>query len=105
MRYPGGKNGAGVFQTLINLIPPHDLYIEAFVGSGAVFRNKRCAPASIVIDADGDVAGEWTRLARRRRDLTVMHCDARSAIARLNERRRFTTGSRCGGLSARLSRR
>jgi hypothetical protein len=89
-RYPGGKNGAGVFQTLINLIPPHDLYIEAFVGSGAVYRNKRCAPASIVIDADREVAGEWIKLARRRRDLTVIHGDARSAIASLNERRRFT---------------
>lgn len=51
-RYPGGKNGAGVFQTIINQIPPHDLYIEAFAGSAAVFRNKRPAASSIVIDAD-----------------------------------------------------
>ncbi len=28
MAYPGGKNGAGVYQTLINLIPPHEVYID-----------------------------------------------------------------------------
>ena len=42
--YPGGKNGAGVFQTLINQIPPHDIYIEPFLGGGAIMRHKLPAP-------------------------------------------------------------
>jgi hypothetical protein len=84
-RYPGGKNGAGVFQTLVNLIPPHELYIEAFVGSGAVLRNKRCA-ASIIIDADADVARAWLVDRGDDRSLTVIHGDARSTLAILNER-------------------
>jgi site-specific DNA-adenine methylase len=54
MNYPGGKNGAGVYQQIINQMPPHELYIEAFLGSGAVLRNKRPAPGSIAIDLDAD---------------------------------------------------
>lgn len=50
MSYPGGKAGAGVYQTIINQIPPHDTYIEPFAGGGAVLRMKRPALASIVID-------------------------------------------------------
>lgn len=48
--YPGGKGGAGVFQTIINHMPPHDTYIEAFAGSGAVLRAKRPARRNIAID-------------------------------------------------------
>ncbi len=50
MRYPGGKNSA--YQKIINLIPPHRVYIEAFVGSGAILRHKRPAVSNIAIDAD-----------------------------------------------------
>ncbi|HEY0171152.1 MAG TPA: hypothetical protein VGB98_09015 [Pyrinomonadaceae bacterium] len=52
MTYPGGKNGAGVYQQLINLMPPHHTYVEPFLGSGAVMRMKRPARYSIGIDAD-----------------------------------------------------
>jgi DNA adenine methylase len=52
MRYKGGKNGEGVAQWIINQIPPHERYIEAFCGSGAVLRMKRPAVASIAIDCD-----------------------------------------------------
>lgn len=40
MTYPGGKGGSGVAQTLISLMPPHNVYIEPFLGSGAVLRAK-----------------------------------------------------------------
>lgn len=50
MTYPGGKNGAGTYQKLINLMPPHDVYIEAFLGSGAVMRLKRPARLNIGLD-------------------------------------------------------
>ena len=59
MSYPGGKAGAGVFQKIINQIPPHRIYIEPFLGSGAVMRNKKPAAASIGIDIDAAVVEDW----------------------------------------------
>ncbi len=50
MTYPGGKNGAGIYQRIINHMPPHKTYIEAFLGSGAVLRNKRLAHRNVGID-------------------------------------------------------
>ena len=58
MRYPGGKNAAGVPQRLINLIPPHRLYLEPFGGSGAVLRFKKPAPASIVVEIESGVCAQ-----------------------------------------------
>ena len=51
MAYPGAKNGAGVFQTIINQIPPHEVYIEPYLGGGAIMRAKLAAPiANIGVD-------------------------------------------------------
>lgn len=51
--YQGGKNGAGVYQTIINCIPWHWRYVEAFAGSAAIFRNKLHARGgSILIERD-----------------------------------------------------
>lgn len=52
MTYPGGKNGAGVFQTIINRMPPHRVYIEPFLGSGAIMRAKKPAFLNIGVDRD-----------------------------------------------------
>jgi DNA adenine methylase len=60
--YPGGKNGAGVYQRIINHMPPHRVYVEPFLGGGAIMRAKRPACCSIGIDADDHVliqAREW----------------------------------------------
>lgn len=60
--YPGGKNGAGVYQRIINHMPPHRVYVEPFLGGGAIMRAKRPACCSIGIDVDGDVisqARQW----------------------------------------------
>jgi hypothetical protein len=54
MAYPGGKGGAGVYQTVINLMPPHDTFVEAFLGSGALMRHKRPATLNIGIDRDAE---------------------------------------------------
>jgi hypothetical protein len=59
MSYPGGKNGAGVYQTIINHMPPHTTYIEPFLGSGAIMRLKRPARVNIGIDLDPEVMQQW----------------------------------------------
>lgn len=38
MAYSGGKGGDGVFQKIINQMPPHQIYVEAFLGMGSVLR-------------------------------------------------------------------
>lgn len=48
--YLGAKNGSGVYQAIINLMPPHDTYIEAFLGTGAVMCRKGPAARSIGLD-------------------------------------------------------
>jgi len=50
MNYAGGKNGCGVYQQIINQMPPHETYIEAFLGSGAIIRRKRPASKNIGIE-------------------------------------------------------
>jgi DNA adenine methylase len=50
--YPGGKNGSGVYQRIINLMPPHRVYIEPFLGGGAIYLRKRPAQMNIGLDLD-----------------------------------------------------
>jgi hypothetical protein len=54
MTYPGGKAGSGVYQALINMMPPHSIYVEAFLGAGAVMLAKKTAHINIGIDLDDD---------------------------------------------------
>lgn len=89
--YPGGKAGSGVYQTIINQIPPHDLYIEPFAGGFAVGRMKRPASASIAIDADGRACENLRVLALS--GFTIIRGDAisllRDSIARTDKRSTF----------------
>ncbi|OUR62365.1 hypothetical protein A9Q74_05180 [Colwellia sp. 39_35_sub15_T18] len=48
--YPGGKGKT--YQHLINLMPPHKKYIEPFLGSGIVIKNKLQAKVNIGNDID-----------------------------------------------------
>lgn len=59
MYYTGGKGRA--YQQLINLMPPHRVYVETHLGSGAVLRHKRLAQISIGIDIDPLVISGWRR--------------------------------------------
>ncbi|WP_375590218.1 DNA adenine methylase [Hoeflea alexandrii] len=54
MTWPGGKNGSGAYQRIINYMPPHKVYIEPFLGSGAVLRNKRPAERNVGIDKSAE---------------------------------------------------
>lgn len=58
MSYPGGKAGPGVAQRIINHMPPHEVYIEPFLGAGAVLRTKRPALENIGIEIDSQVIAE-----------------------------------------------
>ncbi len=62
-RYAGGKNGAGIFQKIINVIPPHHTYVEAFAGSAAIYRRKAPAASSILIELDPQQAKRLEVLA------------------------------------------
>lgn len=64
MSYPGGKSGAGVFQTLINEIPPHAVYVAAFAGHDAIARHKRPAERNILIDLDPEPLDWWAEYSR-----------------------------------------
>lgn len=50
MHYPGGK--AKTFHHVINLIPPHEVYIEPFLGLGSVMRAKKRATVEYGVDLD-----------------------------------------------------
>lgn len=57
--YFGGKQGSGTYQTIINQIPPHRIYVEPFCGGGGIFRMKRPAAISLLNDRDPDVVERW----------------------------------------------
>jgi site-specific DNA-adenine methylase len=61
--YYGGKNNSGSYQHIISEIPLHDVYIEPFLGSGAVFRNKIPSRLSFLLDMDFSILqgfSSWT---------------------------------------------
>jgi len=76
--YPGGKSGAGIFQRLINLIPPHRVLISAFAGKCGVVRQIKPAEHTIVIDADERVCEWWAswRRSKAGRAIGIHHCDS-----------------------------
>ena len=77
MQYPGGKNLSGVYQRLINQIPPHRVYIETHLGSGAVMRHKRSAEINIGIDLDDDVLNRWSNT----KDVQIVRADATAFLS------------------------
>lgn len=78
MAYPGGKGGAGVVHKIINQMPPHDVYIEAFLGGGSVMDAKRPAMLNIGIDLDPDVVE-----SRRGDTITAINADTISFLPEL----------------------
>jgi len=68
--YPGGKNGAGVYQKIINLMPPHETYIEPFLGGGAIMKMKRPGRINIGVDLDKSVINQWMAVIAKKDDVT-----------------------------------
>lgn len=74
MRYQGGKNGAGVFQTIINRVPACTTFVEAFAGSAAIWRRLTPAASSILMERDPEQAAKLAMLASP--STTVRNVDA-----------------------------
>ena len=76
--YNGGKNGSGVYQAIINQIPPHDIFISAFAGNCGVLANKKKALlTNIAIDIDKKVVDDWNNLKIH---VQAIQGDARTVI-------------------------
>lgn len=60
MRYSGGKGKS--YPHLLNLMPPHQTYIESHLGGGAVMRHKSVAQRQIGIDIDPAVVAVWQKM-------------------------------------------
>lgn len=50
-----GKSTDGVYQHLINRIPPHTIYIELCVGQATINRAKRPAMLNLLVDVDPQI--------------------------------------------------
>ena len=72
INFPGGKGGT--YQKYINLMPPHDVYIESHLGGGAIMRYKKKANRSIGIEIGREVIEIWN--SRNKIDFELIHGDA-----------------------------
>ena len=48
--YYGAKGASGVHQLIINLIPPHETFIDGFLGTGTILKRKAPATRNIGVD-------------------------------------------------------
>ncbi len=76
MNYPGGKGGT--YQKYINLMPPHEVYIESHLGGGAIMRYKKRAKRNIGIEIDPEIMEIWT--SRNEIDFELIHGNAISFL-------------------------
>lgn len=65
--YYGGKTGMSALITA--MLPPHRVYMEPYLGSGAVLLAKPRSPHEIVNDLDGALVAFWRCLRDRPDDL------------------------------------
>ena len=77
VRYPGGKGKT--YQHVINVMPPHRVYIETHLGGGAVMRHKHPAQRNIGIDVDSKAISAWC--AAERPDVELMCGKAEEFLA------------------------
>jgi len=75
MPYPGGKAGPGVYQRLINEIPPHQTYIATCAGHDAIAQFKRPSERTILIDCDREPLDWWTKYSTDRPDIELHLAD------------------------------
>lgn len=74
MGYPGSKSGQGVWQRVINQIPPHHVLVVPFAGHCSVTRAIRPARHTVLIDRDRDALC-WLAAHMPPRPMTTFCCD------------------------------
>jgi DNA adenine methylase len=87
MHYPGGKGGEGVYQTIINRMPPHRVYIEPFLGGGAIMRHKLPATVNIGVDRDPEAIKAVARAGIAGNGEEGFHLEAGDGLAFLRSYR------------------
>lgn len=59
MSYLGSKAASGAYQAIIANMPAHDIYIEAYLGTGVIFNRKPQVSQSIGIELDAVTLGDF----------------------------------------------
>ena len=66
--YVGGK--VKLAPKIIDMMPPHNIYVEPFVGSGAVYWSKDPQPMDVIADSDGFVTNFYRVIQQQQEKLT-----------------------------------
>lgn len=69
LRWPGSK--WKIVKRIISIIPEHQIYIEPYFGSGAVFFNKSMSNNSILNDLDGNVVNLFRTIRNKPNELAM----------------------------------
>lgn len=83
--YFGGKGGEGVYQTIINHIPPHDILIIPFLGNCAITRNIKPCTLTICNDLDKEVITMWRSTISKNSDAARLASTKMDVAGRLNK--------------------
>ena len=70
-------------KTIVPLIPPHKIYVEPFIGGGAIYWNKKPANKSVINDLDKSLIRDYKLLKR------VKSRDFRKDLNTLTKLRKF----------------
>ena len=70
LKYPGAK--WRIASWIIDKLPPHDIYLEPYFGSGAVFFNKQPARLETINDLDGNVVNLFRVLREQPEELAEL---------------------------------
>lgn len=57
--YVGGKSGNGTYQNIINEIPKCNVFIDAMVGGGGIFKNLELPEITVINDIDINVIDKY----------------------------------------------
>jgi DNA adenine methylase len=81
--YNGGKESDGTYQKIINIMPPHYMYVEPFVGNGAIFRRKKRSERTMLNDLDWRVTEKWKAILWADLNIWVSNSDVFDLIKML----------------------
>lgn len=95
--YYGGKQS--LLNYILPLVPPHQKYVEPFLGGGAVFWAKEPAPVEVINDLDGFVANFYRvmksdfKALKTMIDATPFGREAHDEAATIRQRQKYFTNT------------